>query len=42
MYERGTGVKQDTVQALYYYGKACDSKDEKGCEHYAHLKTGRH
>ncbi|MFM8541265.1 MAG: tetratricopeptide repeat protein [Nitrospira sp.] len=38
MYENGDGVKQSDTGALNYYGKACDLKDEDGCEHYARMK----
>jgi len=38
MYENGDGVKQSDTDALNYYGKACDLKDEDGCENYARMK----
>ena len=41
MYEFGTGVRQSREDALTFYGKACDLKNELGCKNYARLKTGK-
>jgi hypothetical protein len=38
MYDKGQGVRQDNNLALKYYGKACDMKNEGGCEDYSELK----
>jgi len=40
-YQAGLGVRQNNAEALKYFGKACDLKDEEGCEKYAKLKTGK-
>ncbi len=37
MYHLGKGVRQNTLTAKEYYGKACDFGDEKGCQNYAEL-----
>jgi len=37
-YEEGKGIRQSDTEALNYYGKACDLKEETGCEAYARLK----
>jgi TPR repeat protein len=39
MYEHGKGVKQNNIEALEYYGKACDLKSQEGCKRYAKLKN---
>ena len=39
MYENGDGVTQSIDKSLEFYGKACDLKEELGCEHYANLKN---
>ena len=38
MHVKGLGVKQNSKKALELFGKACDMKDENGCEFYAQLK----
>ncbi|EAI4298888.1 SEL1-like repeat protein, partial [Campylobacter lari] len=38
MYENGYGVRKDLSKALEYFGKACDLKDDLGCQAYARLK----
>ena len=39
MYFSGDGVLQDKSKALALFSKACDLKDEHGCENYAVLKN---
>jgi len=36
--EAGKGIRQNDSQALESYGKACDYKNEAGCEDYARVK----
>ncbi|EAW0606480.1 SEL1-like repeat protein [Campylobacter lari] len=38
MYALGKGVRKDTSKALEYFGKACDLKNDLGCQAYAKLK----
>lgn len=38
MYENGEGVRQNSKKALELFGKACDMKEQRGCENYARLK----
>ncbi|EAK0848600.1 sel1 repeat family protein, partial [Campylobacter lari] len=38
MYALGKGVRKDTSKALEYFGKACDLKNDLGCQAYARLK----
>lgn len=39
-YQFGEGVKKDRAEALRYYGKACDLKNQMGCERLTLVKTG--
>lgn len=41
MYEKGRGVKQNDGEAINYYGKACDLKEQRGCDNYVALKANR-
>lgn len=38
MYDNGEGVRQNSKKALEQFGKACDMKEQQGCENYAKLK----
>ena len=35
----GSGVRKDHLQAIEYFRKACDLKNELGCNNYATLKN---
>ena len=37
MYLNGWGVKKNKTKAKYYYGLACDNKNQKGCDMYRKL-----
>ena len=39
-YESGRGVHQDLALAQEWYGKACDNRDQIGCNNYRRLKLG--
>jgi TPR repeat protein len=39
MYTNGEGVRQNKSKALELFGKACDLKNELGCNNYANLKN---
>ncbi len=40
-YQYGKGVRQSKTEALKFYGKACDLKDQDGCDAYAKLNTSK-
>lgn len=37
LYDNGLGVRQNFRTAKEYYGKACDSGDQQGCDNYRKL-----
>ena len=41
LYQYGKGVRQSKTEALKYYGKACDLKDQYGCDLYAALNSSK-
>ena len=41
LYQYGKGVRQNKTEALSYYGKACDLKDQDACDAYAKLNTSK-
>ena len=41
LYQYGKGVRQNKTEALKYYGKACDLKDQYGCDLYAELNSSK-
>ena len=39
LYENGMGTRLDLTKAADFYGKACDMKEQTGCENYKRLKS---
>ncbi|MFR2644066.1 MAG: sel1 repeat family protein, partial [Haemophilus parainfluenzae] len=39
-YALGVGAKKNKVLAKEWFGKACDNKNQKGCEYYSKLNRG--
>ena len=41
MYYKGQGLRQSKIDALKYYGRACDLKSQAACDVYAKLNTSK-
>jgi TPR repeat protein len=41
MFLNGQGIPQSKTEALNFYGKACDLKDQESCDEFNKLKTGK-